>query len=313
MNAIGRNDPCPCGSGKKYKKCCLERDETLARQTRPAPLLAATPAEDDFIAELLPKVDEAVDRLLIQLENGQFENVEAGLEALLRKHPDYHTTNYAMGVYMAMVLGDCERAIPFFEKAVSVFPPMAEAHYNLGTCYLKMVRIPEAVASLRKAIRYSGDDDYVGGKARAELGTLESLLTKNQPFQTLDACIENQKLFDLAFENLRAQKYEAAVELFNRVLAQNPGHVQSHGNVALAYAGLGQKAVALKHLDKALSLDPTYEPAIQNRKIIEATKEGEPRRPLAMAETEYYRERLEAEKSRTPGGWWGKIKRLATG
>ena len=23
---IGRNDPCPCGSGKKYKKCCLARD-----------------------------------------------------------------------------------------------------------------------------------------------------------------------------------------------------------------------------------------------------------------------------------------------
>jgi hypothetical protein len=23
--AIGRNDPCPCGSGKKYKKCCLGR------------------------------------------------------------------------------------------------------------------------------------------------------------------------------------------------------------------------------------------------------------------------------------------------
>jgi preprotein translocase subunit SecA len=24
---IGRNDPCPCGSGKKYKKCCLGKDE----------------------------------------------------------------------------------------------------------------------------------------------------------------------------------------------------------------------------------------------------------------------------------------------
>jgi hypothetical protein len=24
---IGRNDPCPCGSGKKYKKCCLLQDE----------------------------------------------------------------------------------------------------------------------------------------------------------------------------------------------------------------------------------------------------------------------------------------------
>lgn len=24
---IGRNDPCPCGSGKKYKKCCLASGE----------------------------------------------------------------------------------------------------------------------------------------------------------------------------------------------------------------------------------------------------------------------------------------------
>jgi preprotein translocase subunit SecA len=23
---IGRNEPCPCGSGKKYKKCCLRND-----------------------------------------------------------------------------------------------------------------------------------------------------------------------------------------------------------------------------------------------------------------------------------------------
>ncbi|MBX3191540.1 MAG: SEC-C domain-containing protein [Labilithrix sp.] len=22
---IGRNDPCPCGSGKKHKKCCLAK------------------------------------------------------------------------------------------------------------------------------------------------------------------------------------------------------------------------------------------------------------------------------------------------
>ncbi len=22
---VGRNDPCPCGSGKKFKKCCEER------------------------------------------------------------------------------------------------------------------------------------------------------------------------------------------------------------------------------------------------------------------------------------------------
>ena len=25
VERIGRNDPCPCGSGIKYKKCCLDR------------------------------------------------------------------------------------------------------------------------------------------------------------------------------------------------------------------------------------------------------------------------------------------------
>jgi len=44
MGQVGRNDPCPCGSGKKYKKCCgknnvvnidrlLER-EILAQQDK---------------------------------------------------------------------------------------------------------------------------------------------------------------------------------------------------------------------------------------------------------------------------------------
>ena len=27
---IGRNDPCPCGSGKKYKKCCINKMESAS-------------------------------------------------------------------------------------------------------------------------------------------------------------------------------------------------------------------------------------------------------------------------------------------
>jgi len=36
---LGRNDPCPCGSGKKYKKCCLAKGEEAKRaaQAKPAP------------------------------------------------------------------------------------------------------------------------------------------------------------------------------------------------------------------------------------------------------------------------------------
>ena len=31
MAKPGRNDRCPCGSGKKYKACCLTRDEAAER------------------------------------------------------------------------------------------------------------------------------------------------------------------------------------------------------------------------------------------------------------------------------------------
>ena len=30
----GRNDVCPCGSGKKYKRCYLESDEKKRRKQR---------------------------------------------------------------------------------------------------------------------------------------------------------------------------------------------------------------------------------------------------------------------------------------
>ncbi len=30
----GRNDPCHCGSGKKYKRCCLGKDEEAEREAR---------------------------------------------------------------------------------------------------------------------------------------------------------------------------------------------------------------------------------------------------------------------------------------
>ena len=31
---VGPNDPCPCGSGKKYKKCCMQKDKNAGRQAQ---------------------------------------------------------------------------------------------------------------------------------------------------------------------------------------------------------------------------------------------------------------------------------------
>lgn len=34
MTKIGRNDPCPCGSGKKYKNCCLGKEAQEGEKAR---------------------------------------------------------------------------------------------------------------------------------------------------------------------------------------------------------------------------------------------------------------------------------------
>lgn len=42
---LSRNDPCHCGSEKKYKKCCLHLDEEQAQIAKDAPAEAAEPPQ----------------------------------------------------------------------------------------------------------------------------------------------------------------------------------------------------------------------------------------------------------------------------
>jgi SEC-C motif-containing protein len=51
-NSLGRNEPCHCGSGKKYKQCCLSKDEAAERAARvKAAEKAEKAAEKDEPAE----------------------------------------------------------------------------------------------------------------------------------------------------------------------------------------------------------------------------------------------------------------------
>jgi uncharacterized membrane protein len=45
VHDLGRNDACHCGSGRKYKRCCLDKDETAARAARAEAEADATPTE----------------------------------------------------------------------------------------------------------------------------------------------------------------------------------------------------------------------------------------------------------------------------
>jgi hypothetical protein len=57
MTKVGRNDPCPCGSGRKFKKCCQDkRPSTRFTQADRALALAKL---DRFIAEELGPEDDA--------------------------------------------------------------------------------------------------------------------------------------------------------------------------------------------------------------------------------------------------------------
>jgi len=52
---LGRNEPCHCQSGKKYKQCCLEKDEAAARVAREEARAAAQAAA----ADAPPPADDA--------------------------------------------------------------------------------------------------------------------------------------------------------------------------------------------------------------------------------------------------------------
>ena len=46
MTKTGRNDPCPCGSGKKYKQCCWNKRLPLGKRKFKATLLSAGPKKE---------------------------------------------------------------------------------------------------------------------------------------------------------------------------------------------------------------------------------------------------------------------------
>lgn len=56
---IGRNDPCPCGSGKKYKQCCLDKEPVPKSPSLLVPSAASEPAKRKFKAVVLNQASPA--------------------------------------------------------------------------------------------------------------------------------------------------------------------------------------------------------------------------------------------------------------
>jgi tetratricopeptide (TPR) repeat protein len=124
MAKIGRNDPCPCNSGKKYKKCCLAGDEAAARAARPAqpaavaarrPSLASHVQEHDELDELTEASNAVVD----MVQAGNLDAAEQAAHDLLKRFPDVHDGYDRLGM-VCEARGDRRQAADYYRKAINV-------------------------------------------------------------------------------------------------------------------------------------------------------------------------------------------------
>ena len=126
MAKPGRNDPCPCGSGKKYKQCCLAKDEAAAHAASPtaetkqsrrkarAEVLAEM-AADYAAAEDLAEASNAV---IGMVRAGRLDEAETAAHELLAQFPEVHDGYDRLGmVYEAR--GDKKAAADYYRKVIA--------------------------------------------------------------------------------------------------------------------------------------------------------------------------------------------------
>ncbi len=106
MPRTGRNDPCPCGSGKKYKHCCLDKDraaelapaiaQRFALQAQKANQVALRTDDQEELLESRAALQEAqaldaASNAVVDLVHaGRLDEAEQAARALLLRYPEVH-------------------------------------------------------------------------------------------------------------------------------------------------------------------------------------------------------------------------------
>jgi len=140
MAKPGRNDPCHCGSGKKYKKCCqpteeaAEHAELVKEQLRreEARRVEQRRAKEEFFASLErdseedPELIKASNAALDLVEAGRFEEAEAAARDLIERYPNTHDGWDRLGM-MHEAKGEKKAAADCYRKALQII----HAHVEL--------------------------------------------------------------------------------------------------------------------------------------------------------------------------------------
>jgi len=160
----GRNDPCPCGSGKKYKQCC--QSESVQLQGKQPTV----------------SVQKLMHEALSHHQSGRFPQAESLYYQVLRLQPNQPD---ALALLGAIALHDLrvEDAIKFITRAIKINPSNPEYYSNLALALQFDGRIEEAIAHCRQAIRLK--PDYVDAWYN-----LHSLLINPTDLQPSIECIQ---------------------------------------------------------------------------------------------------------------------------
>jgi predicted Zn-dependent protease len=105
MANVGRNQPCPCGSGKKYKQCCLARDEASAlaareqqrRDAPPPPIRPPHVGRWPVIDDDSPRIDQMSNGAIDLIHAGKFDEAERMCQRLLDQYPEVPDGHMRLG------------------------------------------------------------------------------------------------------------------------------------------------------------------------------------------------------------------------
>ena len=137
MPKTGRNDPCPCGSGQKYKRCCLQKDQAangaalaLATTTkvRERQELDAFLEQEETVLLQEEELTRASNAVVDLLRSGKLDEAERAARDLLVRFPEVHDGYDRLGmVYEAR--GDREKAVECYRKVIELIHTDPE-HYH---------------------------------------------------------------------------------------------------------------------------------------------------------------------------------------
>jgi len=127
MTKLGRNDQCPCGSGKKYKRCCLPQHEAAAADlaaaaaaraaARPASLEQARFGGDDDAGP--DRLDELSNGALDMIRAGRLDEAERSCQSLLTEFPDMIDGHMRLG-HLYRIRGDAKKAAEHLRQAAAM-------------------------------------------------------------------------------------------------------------------------------------------------------------------------------------------------